>query len=97
MDLQTPQKCHTRTRGGGGRGGRTVGGELDCEEEDTAVVGAALRTHDRGLPLEQIVALRPRAAIGGGVALQVLQLAADAFLCHLQNFMCTARFPLKLM
>ena len=69
----------------GGKGARTVGGELNGQEEHSSMIGAALRAHNSGLPLEQVVAFRSCAAIGRGVALQILQLSADAFLGHLKT------------
>ena len=90
LNGSTPQVSHAHKRAGGWEGGgRTVGGEPHFKGEDVAVAGAALRTHDRGPEFEQIVALWPHAEVGGGVALQVLKLAFDAFLSHLQNFMPT--------
>jgi hypothetical protein len=70
---------------GRGRGRRTVSGKLNSEKKHSAVIRAAFRTHDGRLPLEQIITLGACAAIGRGVALQILQLSANAFLSHLKK------------
>lgn len=61
-------ECHL------GRLERVVGGEVDGEEEDSALVRRLWRAHDGGLPVEQVVAHGAGRALRGGVATKVLKL-----------------------
>ena len=49
-----------------------VRGEVYVEEEDTSAVWAVVGTHYRGLPVEEVILLRARAAVGGRVPSQLL-------------------------
>ena len=53
---------------------RVVRREMDVKKVDAPRVGAVRRAHDGRLPLEEIIAHRPRAAVRGGVLLQIRQL-----------------------
>ena len=56
-----------------GRLERVVRGEMDGQEKDSSLVRTLGRSHDGRLPMEQIVADRTGAALGGGIPTQVLQ------------------------
>lgn len=64
----------SRREGHLGRFEGVVGGKVDCEEEDTALVWRLGRAHDRRLPVEQVIAHRTRAALRRRVTPEVLQL-----------------------
>mmetsp|Transcript_11481 Transcript_11481/g.34269 ORF Transcript_11481/g.34269 Transcript_11481/m.34269 type:complete len:229 (-) Transcript_11481:12-698(-) len=55
-----------------------VGGEVDVQEKDAALIRRLLRAHNGGLPVKEVVAHGARAAGGGRVLGQVLQLLVDA-------------------
>ena len=59
--------------------------KMNVEEEDAAAVGRVVWTHDGGLPVEKIVADRPRRAVRRRVVAQLLQLAGDALQCHVRG------------
>jgi len=65
-----------------GRFERIVGGESDGEEEHAASVWRFTRTHDRGLPLEQIVSCGTCAARRGWVAAEIEQFLVNALEGH---------------
>ena len=59
-----------------------VRGEVDGEEEETALVRAVRRPHDGGLSAEHVLARGPGRQLRGRVPGQVLQLLVDALQCH---------------
>jgi len=61
-----------------GRFERIVGGESDGEEEHAASVWRCTWTHDRGLPLEQVVSCGSCAATRGWLAAEIEQLLVNA-------------------
>jgi len=54
-----------------------LGGEVDVQEEDSAFVDRAGGPEDGGDPLEEVVTLRPCAAVGGRVQGDATQLLLD--------------------
>jgi len=59
-----------------------VGGEVDGEEEDTSRVWRVRRTHDSGLPVEQIISNRSGRTRRRRVTAQVCQLLVDSLEGH---------------
>mmetsp|Transcript_3472 Transcript_3472/g.10653 ORF Transcript_3472/g.10653 Transcript_3472/m.10653 type:complete len:236 (-) Transcript_3472:41-748(-) len=59
-----------------------VGGEVYVQKEDPARVGRLVGAHDGRLPVEQVVADRPRAAVRRRIPAEVLELFVDALQSH---------------
>ena len=65
-----------------GRFEGVISGEVNGEEEDSALVGRLGRTHDGRLPVEEVVADRTCRALCRGVPAEVLQLLLDSLQSH---------------
>lgn len=61
-----------------GRSEGVVSGEVNVQEEDASGIGAVVRTHDGGLPMELIVLMGTSRAVSRGVLLQVSQLLLNS-------------------
>jgi len=59
-----------------------VGREVNREKEDTTLIRRVGRTHDGGLPMEQIFADWTCRALGWWISAQILQLLVDPLQSH---------------
>lgn len=69
-----------------GRLERVVGREVDRQEKDAARVGGIARSHNRGLPVKQILADGASRAGRGRVSAEISELLVDALESHLVRF-----------
>ena len=65
-----------------------VSGEMDVQEEDSALVRGVRGAHDGGLPVEQVTVIhRAGGAVGRGVLVEVHQFFLYPLKCHLFNYL----------
>lgn len=69
-----------------GRFERIVGREMNCKEENSALVGTVRWTHDRRLPVKHVISDWSRAALRWRITTQVLKFFCDALQGHFVDF-----------